>query len=117
MSLYACCFGLQGKINTEKAREHLHHENTQLTAEVQELSTRKAEAERKIKMYENQMQEANARLHDDEAQVAELQSVKSKLQKELEATTVGLEEMESRFDNSERQRRSVEAQFAETQVT
>ena len=103
-------------MNVEKAKERLQQEHLQLSADFKHLSEGKSEADRKIKMYENQLQEANSRLHDDEAQVADLQTVKTKLQKELEATLAGLEEMESRFDNSERQKHSFESQLAETQV-
>lgn len=90
--------------------------NSQLKSEVEELSSRKTEAERKVKVLENQVSEANARLTDDEHHVTELQSVKVKLQKELEASVSQLEEFESKCSTAERAKASLESQLAELQV-
>ena len=81
------------------------------------MTNRKTEAERKIKVLENQVSEANTRLTDDEHQVAELSSAKGKLQKELEASIAQLEEIESRCSAAERSKAMLESQVAETQVT
>ena len=69
-----------------------------------------------MKVLENQVSEANARLTDDEHHVTELQNVKVKLQKELEAASSQLEELDSKFSNAERVRATLESQLAETQV-
>ena len=90
--------------------------NSQLKSEVEELSSRKTEAERKVKVLENQVSEANTRLTDDEHHVAELQSVKVKLQKELESSLSQLEEFESKCSTAERAKASLESQLAELQV-
>lgn len=83
---------------------------------MEELSSRKTEAERKVKVLENQVSEANARLTDDEHHVTELQSVKVKLQKELESSLSQLEEFESKYSTAERAKASLESQLAELQV-
>ena len=83
---------------------------------MQELSSRKTEGERKLKVLENQIAEANARLTDDEHQVAELSTVKVKMQKELESANSQLEEVESKCSAAERAKASLESQLAETQV-
>ena len=83
---------------------------------MQELSSRKTEGERKLKVLENQIGEANARLTDDEHQVAELSSVKVRMQKELESANSQLEEVESKCSAAERAKASLESQLAETQV-
>ena len=83
---------------------------------MEELSGRKTEAERKVKVLENQVSEANARLTDDEHHVTELQSVKVKLQKELESSLSQLEEFESKCSTAERAKASLESQLAELQV-
>ena len=83
---------------------------------MEELSSRKTEAERKVKVLENQVSEANARLTDDEHHVTELQSVKVKLQKELETSLSQVEEFESKFSTAERAKASLESQLAELQV-
>ena len=88
-----------------------------LKAEVEETSNRKVEAERKVKVLENQVAEANSRLTDDEHQVAELSSAKTKLQKELEAAVGQLEEIESRCSTAERGKALLESQMAEVQVS
>lgn len=90
--------------------------NSELKSEVEELSSRKTEAERKVKVLENQVSEANARLTDDEHHVTELQSVKVKLQKELETSVSQLEELESKCSTAERAKASLESQLAELQV-
>ena len=69
-----------------------------------------------MKVLENQIAEANARLTDDEHQVAELSSVKVKMQKELESANSQLEEVESKCSAAERAKASLESQLAETQV-
>ena len=69
-----------------------------------------------MKVLENQIAEANARLTDDEHQVAELSSVKAKMQKELESANSQLEEVESKCSAAERAKASLESQLAETQV-
>lgn len=91
--------------------------HAELKAEVEETSNRKVEYERKVKVLENQLAEANARLTDDEHQVAELSSVKTKLQKELEAALGQLEEVESRCSTAERGKALLESQMAEVQVS
>ena len=91
--------------------------HAELKAEVEETSNRKVENERKVKVLENQLAEANARLTDDEHQVAELSSVKTKLQKELEAALGQLEEVESRCSTAERGKALLESQMAEVQVS
>ena len=69
-----------------------------------------------MKVLENQIAEANARLTDDEHQVAELSSVKVRMQKELESANSQLEEVESKCSAAERAKASLESQLAETQV-
>ena len=69
-----------------------------------------------MKVLENQIAEANARLTDDEHQVAELSTVKVKMQKELESANSQLEEVESKCSAAERAKASLESQLAETQV-
>ena len=69
-----------------------------------------------MKVLENQIAEANARLTDDEHQVAELSSVKVKMQKELESANSQLEVVESKGSAAERAKASLESQLAETQV-
>lgn len=83
---------------------------------MEELNSRKTEAERKAKVFENQVSEANARLTDDEHHVTELQNVKVKLQKELDAANSQLEELDSKCSTAERARAMLESQLAETQV-
>lgn len=83
---------------------------------MEELNSRKTEAERKVKVLENQVSEANARLTDDEHHVTELQNVKVKLQKELDAANSQLEELDSKCSTAERARAMLESQLAETQV-
>lgn len=94
----------------------MEENNAELKFEVEELSSRKTEAERKVKVLENQVSEANARLTDDEHHVTELQNVKVKLQKELEAANGQLEELDSKCSTAERARAMLESQLAETQV-
>ena len=84
---------------------------------MEELNSRKTEAERKVKVLENQVSEANVRLTDDEHHVTELQSVKVKLQKELESSLSQLEEFESKYSTAERAKASLESQLAELQVS
>lgn len=69
-----------------------------------------------MKVLENQIAEANARLTDDEHQVTELSSVKVRMQKELESANSQLEEVESKCSAAERAKASLESQLAETQV-
>ena len=83
---------------------------------MEELSSRKTEAERKVKVLENQIAEANGRLTDDERHVTELQSVTVKLQKELDAASALVEELESKCSIAERTVATRDSQLAETQV-
>ena len=69
-----------------------------------------------MKVLENQVAEANARLTDDEHHVSELQSAKVKLQKEMETANAQVEELESRCSTAERAKAMLESQLAETQV-
>ena len=107
---------VQSKSNLERGKGHLEEANAQLTAECKELSSRKTEAERKIKLLENQVGEANVRLADDEQQVTELQNTKGKMQKELEMATAQLEEVDSRCSTLDRAKKSLESQLAQVQV-
>lgn len=105
----------KGRAQLERAKAHLEEGNTQLKTEVEELSSRKTEAERKVKVLENQIAEANGRLTDDERHVTELQSVTVKLQKELDAASALVEELESKCSIAERTVATRDSQLAETQ--
>jgi chromosome segregation ATPase len=88
-----------------------------MTIEIKNLTEKKQEQDRKIKLIENQLMEANIRLTDDETKVSELQSVRLQLHKEVELSTAQVEELDSKCSSLERNKKALEEQLAETQVS
>ena len=69
-----------------------------------------------MKTLENSLNEANARLSDDERQVADLQSSKTKTEKEMEAIITQMDEAEEKSRNLEREKSSLTSQLQDAQV-
>lgn len=79
-------------------------------------SKAKSELERRVKTLEHSLAEVNGRLNDDERQVAELQSSKTKAEKDIEGLMTQLDEAEEKHRALEREKATLASQLQDAQV-